>query len=249
MRRPGLAALLAVVTMAVGACGGTEERGDADSVAAPASTVRVVPIAPPAPTTTSIAQPPTVPTPDVASDNTAPTTLAVPETEPVPAPPVVRSGATVSPDAPVGDPLSISIPSIGVESALVPAGVLDDGTVAVPPDPNIAGYFTGGPRPGERGPAVIMGHVDSKKSGPGVFWHLVDLAVGAPVTVQTTTGAEDFVVLSVEQYPKNEFPTERVYGPVPQPALRLITCGGSFDRSIRHYRDNIIAFLAPAATT
>jgi sortase (surface protein transpeptidase) len=181
------------------------------------------------------------------------TTALAAETTPAAAPsttesPVVRSGANVSPDAPVGDPLSISIPSIGVESTLVPTGVLQDGTVAVPPDANIAGYFTGGPRPGQRGPAVIMGHVDSQKSGPGVFWHLVDLAAGAAVTVKTTTGPQQFVVQSVEQYPKNEFPTERVYGSVPEAALRLITCGGSFDRSIGHYRDNVIAFLVPAVS-
>ena len=121
----------------------------------------------------------------------------------------VRPGANVSLDTVVGDPLSISIPSIGVESVLVPAGVLDDGTVAVPKDPSIAGWFTGGPRPGERGPAVIMGHVDSKR-GPGVFWRLVDLEVGALVTVETTSTPQQFVLASLDRYPKNEFPTELV---------------------------------------
>lgn len=159
---------------------------------------------------------------------------------------VERSGANISGDAPVGDPVSISIPSIGVDSKLTPTGVLDDGTVAVPPDPSIAGWFTGGPRPGERGPAVIMGHVDSQTAGPGVFWRLSELSVGAVATVQTSDRSQTFVVQSVEQYPKNAFPTQAVYGPVPQPALRLITCGGSFDNSIGHYRDNIVVFLVPA---
>ncbi len=158
---------------------------------------------------------------------------------------VVRSGANVSPDAAVGDPISIAIPSIDVDSVLVQAGVLADGTVAVPPDPAIAGWFTGGPKPGERGPAVIMGHVDSKKSGPGVFYRLVDIQVGAEVTITTTTTPLKFVVQSVDRFPKNQFPTQLVYGSVPQPALRLITCGGSFDRSIGHYRDNVVAFLVP----
>jgi hypothetical protein len=171
------------------------------------------------------------------------TTLAAAATAP-PAP-VVRSGAVVSDVVAVGDPLSISIPTIGVDSVLVPAGVLEDGTVAVPPDPSIAGWFTGGPRPGERGPAVIMGHVDSKASGPGVFYELRDLEVGAVATVETTTGPVRFVVQSVQQYPKDEFPTDLVYGSVPEPSLRLVTCGGSFDRSIGHYRDNIVAFLVP----
>lgn len=66
------------------------------------------------------------------------------------------------------------------------------------------------------------------------------------VTVDTTGGPEQFIVQSVEQYPKNQFPTEAVYGPVPLPALRLITCGGSFDSSIGHCRDNIVVVLVPA---
>ena len=96
------------------------------------------------------------------------------------------------------------------------------------------------------GPAVIMGHVNSKKFGPGVFYRLREIPVGSVVTVGTTGGPEQFIVQSVEQYPKNQFPTEAVYGPVPLPALRLITCGGSFDSSIGHYRDNIVVFLVPA---
>ena len=93
---------------------------------------------------------------------------------------------------------------------------------------------------------MIVGHVDSKR-GPGVFWRLHELPVGAVVTVLTTTGPIEFVVESVEQYPKDQFPTQDVYGAVPRPALRLITCGGSFDRSIGHYRDNIVAYLVSAA--
>lgn len=155
----------------------------------------------------------------------------------------VRSGAEISPRAVVGDPVTISIPSLDVESTIVPTGLLGDGTIDVPADPSIAGWFTGGPRPGERGPAVIMGHVDSKQYGPGVFYALRDIEVGAVVTVGTTTEPQSFVVRSVERYPKDAFPTESVYGTVPEPALRLITCGGSFDRSIGHYRDNVVVYL------
>jgi Sortase domain len=237
------AVIVAVLATAMISCGDPPNDGRASVPTAPSSKVAKV---------VKVVEAPSL---DVVTSTspavTESTSTLAPETMPTGSPsttepPVVRSGANVSPDAPVGEPLAISIPSIGVESALVPTGALNDGTVAVPPDANIAGYFTGGPRPGQRGPAVIMGHVDSQKSGPGVFWHLVDLAAGATVTVKTTTGPQQFVVQSVEQYPKNEFPTERVYGPVPEAALRLITCGGSFDRSIGHYRDNVIAFLVPA---
>lgn len=200
----------------------------------PAATVPI-----PAPTALATSSP-TSPSTTVS---TTPTTS--PTLPPTTSEPVVRSGAESSTDEPVGDPIAISIPAIDVYSAVVPTGVLDDGTVAVPPDPAVAGWFTGGSRPGERGPAVIVGHVDSRVYGPGVFYDLVELPVGSVVTVETTTGPVEFVVQSVEQFPKDEFPTQRVYGPVPEPALRLITCGGSFDRSIRHYRDNIVAFLIP----
>lgn len=160
--------------------------------------------------------------------------------------PVVRSGAGPE-SSPVGDPVAIVIPSIGVDDALVPTGTLPDGTVAVPDDADVPGWYTGGPRPGEPGPSVIMGHVDSARTGPGVFFRLRDIEIGATVTVITTTGAVHFSVRSVERYPKDAFPTERVYGSVPEPALRLITCGGSFDDAVGHYRDNIVVMLVPAA--
>jgi hypothetical protein len=232
------AVVAVVVATAINACGGSPTGSPAGPSTVPALT-----------TTTGAATPPAAPVATVPA-----TTAAVPSTAAVAVPaavvpsmPVaVRSGADVSPDSGVGDPLSISIDSISVESELVPAGLLEDGTVDVPADPFIAGWFTGGPRPGDRGPAVIMGHVDSKKSGPGVFWHLVDLAVGAVVTIETTTGTVVFVVDHVDRFPKDEFPTEAVYGPTPRPTLRLITCGGTFDRSIGHYRDNVVAFLVEA---
>ncbi|MEO6654168.1 MAG: sortase [Ilumatobacteraceae bacterium] len=191
----------------------------------------------PRPTTTAVPNDTTSPT---TSTTTTTTTTATTE-------PPVRSGAIVSPVATVGDPLSISIPAIGVESVLLPTGYADDGTVDVPKDPSIAGWFEPGPRPGELGPAVVMGHVDSRTYGPGVFYRLRDIEIGDIATIETTSGPVRFVVRSVEQFPKDEFPTDLVYGPVPEAALRLITCGGAFDSSVRSYRDNIVAFLVPDA--
>jgi sortase (surface protein transpeptidase) len=159
---------------------------------------------------------------------------------------VVRSGAEVSAASAVALPVSIAIPDINLTSSLVPVGTLADGSVDVPADPSIAGWFSPGPRPGERGPAVIMGHVDSL-TGPGVFFHLAELSIGSTVTVTSADGPRSFVVQAVERFPKDTFPTARVYGAVPEPALRLITCGGTFDRSTGHYRDNVIVFLAQVA--
>lgn len=155
----------------------------------------------------------------------------------------VRPGSNVNVGVAPGAPQRLSIAPIGVDTTVISTGVLADGTVDVPIDPNIAGWFTGGPQPGEIGPAVIMGHVDSKKSGPGVFWRLRDLAVGADVVVHGEQRDVHFVVTGSERVPKDSFPTERAYGATPERALRLITCGGSFDRRSGHYRDNVVVYL------
>ncbi|MEO6652617.1 MAG: sortase [Ilumatobacteraceae bacterium] len=230
-------------------CGGSmvadTKRSEAESTVT-AKSIPTTTVAPPTPgpTGTTIAV-----TPRATPPTTTPPTTTTSSTTPTTTEPPVRSGAIVSPVATVGDPLSISIPAIGVESVLLPTGYADDGTVDVPKDPSIAGWFEPGPRPGELGPAVIMGHVDSRKYGPGVFYRLRDIEVGDVATIETTSGPVRFVVRSVEQFPKQEFPTDLVYGPVPEAALRLITCGGSFDSSVRSYRDNIVAFLVPEVGT
>jgi sortase (surface protein transpeptidase) len=99
--------------------------------------------------------------------------------------------------------------------------------------------------PGEPGPTVVAGHVDSR-TGPAVFYRLDELAAGDRVEVTRSDG-QVFVyrVVTVESHPKNAFPTGRVYGPTPGPELRLITCGGDFDRSSRHYLDNVVVMAVP----
>jgi sortase (surface protein transpeptidase) len=136
----------------------------------------------------------------------------------------------------------IRIEAIGASAPVDPLGLNADGTLQVPTDFNRAGYYTGRPTPGAIGPAIIVAHVDSK-AGPAVFYRLRDLEPGDEVAVTRADHSEVvFVVDRLEQHPKNAFPTEDVYGPTPGATLRLITCGGSFDRSARHYRDNLIAF-------
>lgn len=119
------------------------------------------------------------------------------------------------------------------------------GALEVPADPQELGWFTGGAVPGQTGPAVVVGHVDSWQ-GPGVFWRLRDLHPGDPVDVPRSDGTiAHFAVDSVESFDKDAFPTERVYGPTPGPALRLVTCGGAFDRGARSYLDNVVVFASP----
>jgi sortase (surface protein transpeptidase) len=142
--------------------------------------------------------------------------------------------------------MSIRIPSIGVSSHVIPLGLLPDGSLQTPADYGEAGWWSGGPTPGAVGPAVIVGHVDST-AGPAVFFHLRDLKPGDLVWVTRADGAKvSFVVRRLEQVAKAQFPTKEVYGPQPYATLRLITCGGTFDRSTGHYLDNVIVFADAA---
>jgi hypothetical protein len=145
------------------------------------------------------------------------------------------------------EPVRLEIPRIGVSTGLQRLGRDKDGTVEVPNGPhqwNRAGWYAGpgGTRPGDPGSAVILGHVDSK-SGPAVFYRLRQLHPGDRVEVVLAGGSRvRFTVDRVEQDPKRRFPTDDVYYPTLTPKLRLVTCGGSFDADIGHYRDNVIAF-------
>jgi hypothetical protein len=141
-------------------------------------------------------------------------------------------------------PIRIIIPKIRVASSLDRLGRAPDGTVEVPgPDRwEVPGWYELGPRPGELGSAVILGHVDSKR-GPAVFFRLRELRAGDEIKVTRADGSSvRFVVQRTEQYDKQRFPTDEVYYPTLTPALRLVTCGGEFDYSTGHYRSNIIVF-------
>ena len=141
-------------------------------------------------------------------------------------------------------PVALDIPSIGVRSSLLSLGLNADGTVQVPSGTSYdeAGWYRFSPTPGSLGPAVILGHV----SGAGhasVFFRLGDLRPGNRVRVTRRDGSiAAFEVTGVRRYPKDHFPTQLVYGNTNHAALRLITCGGSFDFSTGHYLDNVVVF-------
>ncbi len=145
-------------------------------------------------------------------------------------------------------PVRLQIASIGVDSTLMTLGLRSDGSMQVPTGGFPAGWYSGGPTPGELGPAVIAGHVDMK--GPGVFYNLHDVKVGDQVTITEADGSKPvFRVTQVAEYLKDQFPTKRVYGNIDHPGLRLITCGGTFDNQSGHYEDNLIVFADLVATT
>jgi sortase (surface protein transpeptidase) len=139
------------------------------------------------------------------------------------------------------EPVRIDIPRIGVSSSLVRLGRAADGTVEVP-DPEVAGWYAPGTRPGDPGSAVILGHVDSDNA-PAVFYRLRELRPGDEILIRRADGSTlRFVVQRTRKYPKARFPTDDVYYPTLSPELRLVTCGGEFDNDWGHYLSNIIVF-------
>ena len=138
--------------------------------------------------------------------------------------------------AQVPEPVRLRIPAAGVDTALVRLGRAADGSIEVPAQFDVAGWYDEGPRPGQPGPAVVLGHVDSR-TGPAVFFRVAALPRDAQVLVDRADGSTVvFRVSGTQRVPKVEFPTDRVYGPTLEPSLRLVTCGGSFDRVRGNHR-------------
>jgi sortase (surface protein transpeptidase) len=160
---------------------------------------------------------------------------------PAPTGPIVAPPQSAQPK-PVASPVSLTIPLIGVDTKLTTLGLAKGGAIQVPGSTAIAGWYTGSPRPGAIGSAIIIGHIDSV-SGPGVFYRLSQLRRGEDVYVKRSDGTTaEFRVTGTQEYLKDQFPTQTVYGPVPDAELRLITCGGAFDPSTGHYLSNIVVY-------
>ena len=146
----------------------------------------------------------------------------------------------------VSVPVAVTVEAIGAHSTLVPLGLDAAGRMVVPGTAGQAAWYEPGVRPGELGPALITGHVDYGGE-PGVFGRLDELEAGDAVTVDLADGRTlRFVVYRVQQVAKDDFPWAEVAGDTPGPELRLITCGGSFDRAAGHYRSNIVVYAREA---
>jgi LPXTG-site transpeptidase (sortase) family protein len=173
-----------------------------------------------------------------SSDTTA---RAVPPPSPV-ATPTGRAVLPISMSAvqPAPKPVWLTIPAIGVKAPIINLGLNKNGTLQVPSTTTVVGWYTGSPRPGATGSAVIAGHVDSY-TGPGVFFWLKKLRRGERIYVRRADGTlAVFTVTAVRIFTKSNFPTALVYGPVPDAELRLITCGGTFDYATRSYLSNVV---------
>jgi hypothetical protein len=155
------------------------------------------------------------------------------------------TGATRGPSLPRSTPVTISIPAIGVHSKLLRLGLNSDGTIAVPSLTTSAGeaaWYKYSVAPGQIGTSVIEGHVDNY-DGPAVFFRLGGLRPGETIDVTLADGVTAiFRVTGVRAYQKASFPTDAVYGDSNYSALRLITCGGSFDYSTGHYLGSTVVF-------
>jgi len=141
-------------------------------------------------------------------------------------------------------PVRLQIPPIGVDSSLVRLDAKPDGSIEVPSDFDRPGWYMRGPAPGEPGPAIILGHLDSF-TGPAVFWRLAALRPGDAVKVGREDGSQlAFKVQRIASFSTDAFPTDEVYGPTTGPELRLITCGGTFSLSRRQYLANVVVFAS-----
>ncbi|NMO90302.1 class F sortase [Actinomycetospora sp. TBRC 11914] len=163
-----------------------------------------------------------------------------------PSVPETPRAVTPLPGAPrvLGRPVVLAIPALGVRAPVDPVDA-PDGDLRVPDDPDRVGWWREGAVPGaDTGTALIAGHVDSAVSGPGALFWLDRLQPGDPVTVTTTSGEADYVVVSVRRYPKADLPGSVATSAGPA-GLTLVTCGGPFDHAAHSYRDNVVVDAVP----
>ncbi len=171
-----------------------------------------------------------------------------------PGSPSPAPGSTGRAGSPVDDalvlqrsvPVSLDVPKIGIHGArLIQLGKVRDGGIQVPPTgPNSpAGWFRDSPTPGQLGPSVVLGHVDSAAGGPAIFFRLGMLRPGDTATItRADRTVAVFRVDSIEEYPKSAFPTLQVFGGTGHSSLRLITCGGTFNPAKKSYEKNIVVY-------
>lgn len=139
----------------------------------------------------------------------------------------------------------LDIPAIDVHHPLIQLGRNPDGTLEVPSleDVQVPGWDRYSPTPGQLGPSILAGHVDSAEQGDGIFYRLGALQKGDAVNITRADGTVAvFEITGVDTYAKSDFPTLTVYGNTDDAALRLITCGGTFDDRSNNYRDNVVAY-------
>ncbi len=246
LRNPFTLAALAITGLLVSAAGA--------AVVVPAAGASIVVPADPAleptaqaTTTTTIALTSTQTVVETTDTTNTPTTTMAP-TATTETPEAAIEAAFDPP--PPHRPTKVRIASIGVDATIIDLGLNPDRTLEVPEDIRLTGWWTGRSVPGEDGPSIVVGHIDSAAQGAGVFFRLRELDVGDVIHVERSDGSiAEFRVTETELVLKDEFPTDKVYGSTEGSQLRLITCGGSFDRSAGSYLGNLIVYAEHVGTT
>lgn len=142
-------------------------------------------------------------------------------------------------------PARIAIPALGIDAPIVPVGIEAGGTMEVPEDVSTAGWYRFGPVPGGRGSAMVIGHVDSRTQGPGIFFGLSKLPLGERIRVRLEGGPTQFFVSVARRFiDKDELPLDLFARDGP-PRLTLVTCGGGFDERSRSYSHNVVVYAVP----
>ncbi|MBP2704904.1 class F sortase [Microbispora sp. RL4-1S] len=173
-----------------------------------------------------------------------------PLTQAVPTAPPPSPAAPPAPAMQPATPKRLIIPKLNINAPIMSVGLDKAGAIETPPigNPNLVGWYRGGPTPGQAGPAVVLGHKDTTTRS-AVFSRLHELQSGDQIEVVRMDGrVAVFTVGGVEQANKQTFPTNRVYGPADNAELRLITCGGTYNRSTGHYVDNVIVYATMTST-
>ncbi len=232
-----LLAVLGITLVGLAATRGPDLPGPAPSFAATLAVPGPATATPPSPSPSPSSEPATAPVtaPASTSASTSSSTSA-------------STSETALAGLPPANPTQVRIPSIGVDAKVIHLGLAPDGTLQVPTEASPVGWFTGGPSPGEDGPAVRAGHV-TYNSARGVFFALNTLQPGARIEV-TRNGAPTavFTVTAVSSFAKDTFPTGLVYGHTDGPELRLITCAGDYDTAHHSYPDNLVVFARLTST-
>jgi len=151
--------------------------------------------------------------------------------------------ANTSSDKPISpDPVMLKVPAIKLSAPIVKTGLETGGALHVPGSPEQTGWYSLGTIPGDIGPAVITGHLDSAQ-GPGVLFNLKKIKPGDEIDVVRDDGS--IAVFSAEKlarYPQDNFNTQAVYGPINTAGLRIITCSGIYNKAAKHYSDDLVVF-------
>jgi hypothetical protein len=154
-------------------------------------------------------------------------------------------GSPATPPPAPAAPIHLALPALAIDAPVVPIAVQPGGSLAIPDDPKVVGWWQGGARPGDSGGTVVLaGHVDTARDGAGALFPLTRALPRQHVVLTTSQGAQDYVISAVRGYLKADLPTD-VFATTGRPRLVIITCAGAFDLRIKQYSDNLVVYALP----